>query len=199
VVPGVALWRAVCAPESAARSLDDIDEAALRAAAARFAWLTSPTMAAALLAPLAARVPGLVPEDDIARARQFNRFIRARARDELARINDAGVPVLALKGFATATRFYGDPDIRSMGDVDLLVRPADLDRLCDLLETRGFRFLKSAGTPFWGLASESSFHPFVAADGSLTFDLHVAADDYPVAHALPNDEFFEIGCGLFLV
>lgn len=184
---GRALWRAIAAP---GHPLDACDETALRAAAARLAYCASPSMAAWLLAPVEARLPGLVPAANVERARQFNRFLRARAEAEIARINAAGIPVMAIKGFATAARFYPDPFIRTMGDVDLLVRPVDLGRLCDLLAGAGFRFLRSQGTPAWGLASESSFHPLVAADGGLSLDLHVAADDYPLSRALSVDDVF---------
>jgi len=187
LIAGRALWRAVVAP---GHPLDPCDEAALRAAALRLSYYTSPSMAAWLLSPVAARLPGLVPAAEVERARQFNRFLRTRARAGLAHIHDAGIEVLALKGFATATRFYPDPLIRTMGDVDLLVHPRDLARLCDLLEKDGFRFLRSKGTPRWGLASESSFHPLVSADGGLSFDLHVAADDYPLSRGLDVEDVF---------
>lgn len=186
-VAGRALWTAILSPDAPPVPCD---EDALAGAAARFAHLTSPTVAAWLAQSLCDRHPGLIAAADRERAHQFNRFQRARAREALAPVVAAGIDVLVFKGMATASRFYPDPLIRLMGDVDLLVRPADAGRLCDLLEGRGFHFHKSADTPVWGLSSESSFHPLVAADGQFIFDLHVAPDDYPVSRALDVEAVF---------
>lgn len=187
IAAGRALWTAILTPDAPAVpcSAD-----ALAAAVKRFAKLTAPTVAAWLAAPLLARAPGLIPAGDVERTRQFVRFMRARAAPPLAAVAAAGIEVLALKGLATAARFYPDPLLRVMGDVDVLVRPGDVGRFCDVLEGEGFRFLKSAETPAWGLATESSFHPMVAPDGAFSFDIHVAADDYPVPRALGVGEVF---------
>lgn len=184
---GRALWTAVLAPGAppVACAAD-----ALAAAAARFSKLTAPSVAAWLAAPLLAAHPTLIPPDDVRRARQYMRFMRARAAAVLADVAAAGLEVVALKGLATAARFYPDPLTRVMGDIDLLVRPHEVGRLCDVLEAAGYRFRKSANTPVWGLATESSFHPMVAADGVFSFDIHVAADDYPVPRALGVADVF---------
>lgn len=184
---GRALWSAVLDPDA---PLVPCDESVLATAAARLAHLSSPTAAAWLAQSLSARHPNLFDPAAVERARQFTRFHRARALAALAPVQAAGIDVLVLKGMATASRFYPDPLIRLMGDVDILVRPADVSRLCDALEGEGFRFLKSSDTPIWGLSSESSFHPLVAADGQFMFDLHVAADDYPVPRSLDIESVF---------
>ena len=49
-----------------------------------------------------------------------------------------GVPYVILKGQATA-RYYPDPYCRSMGDVDVLVEPDNLDKVGSLLTAEGFR------------------------------------------------------------
>jgi hypothetical protein len=188
VLAGRALWQAISAPETPPISCD---ETLLGEGVRRFARKTAPTVAAWLIPALTAQDPKRFSADKLERMRQYNRFTRARACEWLALINAAGIDVLALKGLATATRFYPDPLIRAMGDVDLLVRPKDVGRLCDLLAGQGFRFKKSRNTPIWGLSSESSFHPFVSADGSFVFDIHVAADDYPVSIGLPVDRVFD--------
>src|SRR5215203_7254514 len=52
--------------------------------------------------------------------------VRARVLAAVARaMAQAGVPFLVLKGAALAHLVYGDPRLRPMRDVDLLVRPAD--------------------------------------------------------------------------
>jgi hypothetical protein len=51
----------------------------------------------------------------------------------------AGVPFLVLKGAALAHLVYGDPRLRPMRDVDLLIRKADGGRAQDVLMRCGFR------------------------------------------------------------
>jgi len=51
----------------------------------------------------------------------------------------AGVPFLVLKGAALAHLVYGDPRLRPMRDVDLLIRKADSGRALDALLRCGFR------------------------------------------------------------
>ncbi len=184
---GRVLWAAAIDPGAI---LPSCDPGAMHKAVERFACFTGPTTAAWLLERLMPSGDPFLPADTVERARQLGRFHRVIALQWLARITEAGIGVVALKGFATAHRFYLDPLSRAMGDVDLLVRAGDLDRLCTLLEGRGFRFRKSKGTPSWGLSSESSFHPFVSEDGTFIFDLHVAADDYPVSRGLDVEDVF---------
>ncbi len=50
----------------------------------------------------------------------------------------AGVPFLVLKGAALAHLVYGDPRLRPMRDVDLLIRRADAGRALDVLVRCGF-------------------------------------------------------------
>lgn len=184
---GSALWRAIIHPDL---PLTPCDDTALRGVVERLRAELSTITVSWLLGPHAARWPDLLPPAAAERDRQMIRFLRARARDALASIHAAGVPVVGLKGVATALRFYPDPALRSLSDMDLLVRAADLGRLCDALQAQGYVFRKSRNTPSWGLSSESSFHPLVSPDGHLWIDIHVAADDHPVGRALPVDDVF---------
>jgi hypothetical protein len=51
--------------------------------------------------------------------------------------NDAGVPLMVLKGAALNLTLYDDPGQRPMDDLDLLVRPADVQRATELLLASG--------------------------------------------------------------
>jgi len=53
------------------------------------------------------------------------------------RSNKAGVPFLVLKGAALNLVLYERPDDRPMGDLDLLIKPEDLDRTLELLAALG--------------------------------------------------------------
>jgi hypothetical protein len=50
----------------------------------------------------------------------------------------AGVDVVPLKGADLAARVYPSPALRPMSDVDLLVRAEHLDRMRDVLQSRGY-------------------------------------------------------------
>ena len=54
---------------------------------------------------------------------------------------DAGVPTILLKGAALASTVYPNIAHRPMGDLDLLVRPQDLEPARRILEAAGYRFV----------------------------------------------------------
>src|SRR4029453_4726832 len=65
---------------------------------------------------------------------------RARVVADVAReMGQARVPFLVLKGAALAHLVYGDPRLRPMRDVDLLIRKTDAGRALDVLVRCGFR------------------------------------------------------------
>ena len=66
--------------------------------------------------------------------------VRARVVADVAgAMAQAEVPFLVLKGAALAHLVYGDPGLRPMRDVDLLIRKADAGRAQDVLMRCGFR------------------------------------------------------------
>lgn len=182
------VWRHLLDP--AAGPLTPEAAARLRPAMARLAQLTSPATAASLLAPILPAGFAAIPEAEVVRDRLATRYLRAEAGRWLALLDSRGIAVVALKGFATGLVCYPSPEDRGLGDVDLLVPRADLGRLVATLAAEGFRFRKAAGTPRWGLASDASFHPFVAPAGPLAFDLHVQPDDFPVHRSLSAETIF---------
>ncbi|MEX2628336.1 MAG: nucleotidyltransferase family protein [Tistlia sp.] len=137
-----------------------------------------------LLGPEAGLDPGRVEA-----SRLFNRFARARHESVLADILEAGIPIVALKGFASAYQLFPDPDLRAMGDLDLLVRPRDRDRLIALLASQGFAFQVMPTRP-WGFISTASYQPFVSPDGTVNLDIHVAPDCAPVPASLSVEQLF---------
>ena len=87
--------------------------------------------------------------------------------DALARLLEAtekvSVEVLVLKGLVTAARAYGDLSLRSMSDIDLLCRPADLRLFC-----------RAAGELGYRAAPDDSAHhlKLSRADGRVLVELH---------------------------
>jgi hypothetical protein len=173
---GLGVWRRIATGRS---------EAPLPpGAGAALAAFTGAAGAAWLLGPEAGLDAG-----SIERSRLLNRFARARRESCLAAILEAGIPLVALKGFASAYELYPDPDLRVMGDLDVLVAPADRDRLIALLADQGFAFQVTATGP-WGFTSTSSYQPFVSADGAVNLDIHVAPDCAPVPASLSVAQVF---------
>lgn len=74
-------------------------------------------------------------------ARQ-TRIRNLRLHSEWQRIEklslEAQIRLRTLKGPGLSTRLYGDVGMRHTRDLDLLVRPDDVDRLLDVLETAGY-------------------------------------------------------------
>jgi hypothetical protein len=60
------------------------------------------------------------------------------AAEVLSVLREAGVETIALKGIALAVGAYGDVGVRPMGDVDVLVRPADGDTALAALTAAGW-------------------------------------------------------------
>ncbi|WP_371345346.1 nucleotidyltransferase family protein [Ancylobacter sp. IITR112] len=98
----------------------------------------------ALLARRLTRAPDIpVPEEVAQELHRFKLDVAIRALAGLSllapAVAAAGVPVMALKGLDLAGRVYGDFGSRPMGDMDILVRPTDMDAMAAALSAQGFR------------------------------------------------------------
>lgn len=67
--------------------------------------------------------------------------VLATARQTLERFRDARIDVLAFKGLALALKYHESPMLRPMGDIDVLVRPDDVQRAETLLFGLGWKYL----------------------------------------------------------
>lgn len=183
------LWRAILAPDEtlpahwgSAMPSDD---------AQRFADLVTPALAAHCLKAAETNLgqafldPGTVKQSLL-----INRFNGGVQRRWMQAIAETGIAVVYLKGFAFAHSLYPDPDIRTIGDIDILVRPADLDGLLAFLTSHGFEFDTLPMAP-WGFISDASFMPLVSAEGDCNIDIHVQPDCYPAYRSLTVDDVFD--------
>ena len=166
------------------------DAGGIQAAVSRLAALVSPLLADFLLAPPGVRT-GLPPlnADEVAGDRIAARFALAQQRKWVAFLAASGVEFAAIKGFANAHLYYPDPVLRMQGDLDILVRGADLSTAIDLLAAEGFRF-RPAPLRRWGLISDASFMPFVSGDGACNIDIHIQPDCYPAHRSLSVERLF---------
>lgn len=85
-------------------------------------------------------------------------------------MTENGVPYATIKGVASAA-YYPAPDLRQMGDVDFIVRKEDVDRVCALLESKGFVS-----------HHEKREHHVEYSDGSVSWELHWQVPGLPDEH-----------------
>ena len=119
----------------------------------------------------------------------YGRYLFSRQLQVLHWLRDGQIDVIAMKGFAAALCDWPDPGHRVIGDLDLLVRRADLKAVVDLLWRRGFRFGSALKTR-WGFLPDASFVPFFSPDRLCNVDLHVEPDSYPLHMGLDGVAVF---------
>jgi len=126
------------------------------------------------------RAPGLLPpvvaEHFAAHLRNTAARNLAVARDLVAivrALDAAGVRVLLLKGLALAHGVYGNLGLRSAGDIDLLVAPADAVRAAEALVGLGYVAENTAtGAAFSAERLPVDYECHFDRAGSTEVDLH---------------------------
>ncbi|MBL0210390.1 MAG: nucleotidyltransferase family protein [Holophagaceae bacterium] len=117
---------------------------------------------------------------------------------ETLRLLDAhGIPAIPFKGPALAAAVYGDLALRWFRDLDILIRPQDLQAAKELLKTRGYRpdheldpTLEAAF-----LRSKAAHHLVMASsDDALLVELHWKTDaDHPLEEAADSAWWARLG------
>jgi len=101
-------------------------------------------------------------------------FVTLRMTAELFRVLDqfasAGIGALVVKGPVLAVRAYGDPRMRSYGDLDLLVRPRDIRRSTELLVAAGYH--AAVHLAAIDLGKIPGQYLFSKPESNLLFELH---------------------------
>lgn len=93
-------------------------------------------------------------------------------------LTEAGIPYVVLKGIASGS-YYPDPMSRSYGDVDFLVGKENIERVSELLESRGFLYLH-----------EHDKHKVYSYKGNI-YELHNGVMGIPYSRAEEKfDDFF---------
>jgi len=92
----------------------------------------------------------------------------------LAQAAGEGIRVVVYKGAALAGRYYDEPWMRAMSDVDVLVAPADEARLHALLARNGFTTLASAPGRTWSVKASHERTFISPAAGARMLDVHTA-------------------------
>ena len=153
-----------------------------------------------ILASLAARL-GKMDGDSVPRetrqalldGQRAQNFVTLRMTAELFRILDqfasAGIGALVVKGPVLAVRAYGDPAMRSYGDLDLLVRRRDIRRATELMIASGYQ----PAVPLRAIDAGKipGQYLFSKPDSRLLIELH---NDFTLRYfprRLPLERFFE--------
>jgi hypothetical protein len=114
-------------------------------------------------------VPGALSER-LRNCAHFNLGLAAELLRLLDLIAAAGIWVAPFKGPTLAWPLYETPALRQSSDLDLLVQPADVPRVIELLVGRGYvRDFSAADSRFFGWNQEL---PLTRADGQVIVDLH---------------------------
>lgn len=70
-------------------------------------------------------------------------FYEAGLQEVTELFHTAEIPLVAYKGIPLARTLYGDAALRPTGDIDVMVRPDDLERTRTLLEANGWEFQRA--------------------------------------------------------
>ncbi len=102
-------------------------------------------------------------------------------------LGETGIEWRILKGMATAQLVYPEPSLRTSGDVDLLVRPADLPRTLGALRSLAV----SGGPPQHGAVRAGLQKAWQFADQrGVEIDVHQGIEGSLLTSRLPTDPLF---------
>ena len=122
--------------------------------------------------------PGI--RDMLALQLEHGRRRSARMRSQLERLALAfaehSIGVTVLKGMHTAFGYFPDPGTRPMADIDLLIRPQDLDGACATLLVHGYERHPMGHWMPPGVARRPRSLDLVSAEDPWSVDLHVSLD-----------------------
>ncbi len=119
-------------------------------------------------------------------ARNF--FLFRELEKVLRSLSAQKIPVLLLKGAALGPAVYGNPALRPMGDLDLLVRPADAPRALEILASIGYRPIRPPLHPTTLTADESQVF---LRYGEVNLELHWGLLDLPhYSYRLPMERIW---------
>ena len=120
-------------------------------------------------------------------ARNIYLLGRLQAVQELLR--RAGIPSIVLKGGCLLSVLYPDFGLRPLGDIDLLIRGRDLDRILELLGRDGWEIPSDDQQAFW---RRNFYHLFVESRDAFgaVFELHWDLEK-EFRHAIRLEELWE--------
>ena len=127
------------------------------------------------------------------------RVLRRRGIELCERLENDGIPCVAIKGLANGTAFWSYPELRAFADIDVLFTPADLPRAVAWFRDRGFRavlsgaaarlhshtFLRRLSRKM--LVSEGGC-PLVPPERDVVVDIHEHVERNPVPRTMRTED-----------
>ena len=116
---------------------------------------------------------------------RYQRLVRNMIlQDELSHLllifNSQDIPAIVLKGAALLESVYSDISLRSMNDLDILVRPEHLDLAETIALDRGYSYLAAQNTPEKARKNGRHLDNLVLREKGILLEIHqhfVNADD----------------------
>jgi hypothetical protein len=101
-----------------------------------------------------------------------NMKVYAELRNVLTAFSHHGLSVIVLKGAALAELVYRHIGLRTMTDIDLLVRKEDLRKAAVIMEELGFRADEHYRSKEWYHHCHHHLAPYISPDGSISVEIH---------------------------
>ena len=116
---------------------------------------------------------------------------RFRTLSNMLRVfSQNGIDVVLLKGAALAPFYYLDLGVRSMVDIDILVKTSKLDAVELLLLENGFAAAECRHTPQWYKECHHHLVPYRSPDNSLNIEVHHHIVGGEASMVIPVSDFW---------
>lgn len=103
----------------------------------------------------------------------FDNALRYRNLQPVIRVlNEHSIPFIPLKGIVLAERLYKDVGLRGMCDMDILVKPQDVERTRELVLGLGWKDKAKAEKSAYMTETLDHQHPYAFVLDSSTIELH---------------------------
>ena len=130
-----------------------------------------------------------VLRDSYLRTASQNLYIRSRLETALRIVTGRGIPVMALKGATLLEEVYGNPGLRPMSDVDLMVPEERAGEAYTLLRDLGYRPIGTAEEQEATHRNHRHLPTLVSEDGIVVLEVH--------SHIVTKDSPFRFDIGAF--
>jgi Uncharacterised nucleotidyltransferase len=105
--------------------------------------------------------------------------------------SERGIPAVPIKGPTLAVRAYGDIGLRQFGDLDILVKPSDVDRIRELLTENAFTAHQTlTSSQQSALQRFDCSSNFISKQG-VVLDVHWGLVDRHHGFGIDTEAFFE--------
>jgi hypothetical protein len=136
-------------------------------------------------------------------------FLSVESRRLIAEFAAANIDAIVLKGIDFATRLYARPGLRTFGDIDLLIRPADWENVVRTIEHLGYQSHETPLTHADGYSERSwqnpampgatvEMHDNLVNSPGLRRGVSVCLDDLPLEHK-PDGKWLATPAGLLII